>query len=313
MELEGTGPALAIFGPEGTVLGVSARFLRLAGVTALPAGVRAEALLSQLGFEPVGEGPFHFRRAGFLLRQRIEHLGGGLSVLTLEERVEDEAQLRLRFLSIASHDLRGPIANVRGYASFLLDLRSDLDEKARRSLETILRNADKALGLLREVFDSGQAEYQPLELFQERRALLPLVNRALEEARTEATNRGVTLNVQLPESLPEMAMDEDALSHAVSAFLLHGVSRTGTGQAVDISAGVKDGTLHLSVGDPGPRLSDEDALHAFDRDVRTAQEGKLSFGFRLALARAEVESHGGTVGIERLPERTVFFLSLPLV
>lgn len=308
-ETEGAGPAVAIFGPDGRLLGSSARFLRLAGVSALPADAGPEALLGRLGFEPVPDVPDHFRREGVRVRRTLERTPDGLCLLSLDER--SEVETRARFLSIAAHDLRGPIANVRGYASFLLDSRQDLDPKARRSVEVILRNADRALGLLREYFDSAKATQLPLELDRLPQLLEPIFSKVLEDAAAAAREQGVTLDARMS-ALPEALVDKEAVGHALSAFVHHGLARTPPGQALEVNIQAADGQLQVTVADRGPALSEEESVHAYDRERRTASEGKLAAGFRLSLARAEVEAHGGAVGLRREGDRTVFFFTLPL-
>ncbi|HLL53887.1 MAG TPA: HAMP domain-containing sensor histidine kinase [Myxococcaceae bacterium] len=309
-EAEGMGPAVAIFGPDGGALGASARFLQLAGARALPEGAGFDTLLPRLGFEPDPDHPDQFRKEGLRVRARMEMTAQGLVLLWLEEPEAEHA--RARFLSIASHDLRGPIANVRSYASFVLDTRADLDPKLRKQLEVIQRNADRALQLVREVFDSSKAQHRRLELAREPQPLAPSLHRVVAAVQPQAQERDVTVTADIPGEVPEGPVDKEAFEHALAAFLEHGLSRAEPGGQVLLTAAVKNGVLRVEVADSGPELSEGESRHIFDRDRRTTAEGKLGSGFRLALARAQVASHGGSVGVERRGERTVFYFTLPL-
>jgi signal transduction histidine kinase len=291
-------------------LGASARFLLLAEAPSLPEGAGFDTLLPRLGFEPDPERPELFHKGGKRLRARLEMTAQGLALLWLEDVQADQA--RARFFSVASHDLRGPMANVRSYASFMLDTRQDLDAKARKSLETILRNADKALKLAREVFDSFKAQVRPLELAREPLPLAPALQRAVAAVQPQVQERAISLTADISGDLPEAEVDKEAFEHVLAAFLEHALVRAGPGQQVELSAVARGGALRVEVADAGPELTDEALGQTFDRDRRTAEEGKLASGFQLALAKAQVISHGGSVGVERRGDRTVFYFTLPL-
>ncbi|MFP2898635.1 sensor histidine kinase [Corallococcus sp. 4LFB] len=112
------------------------------------------------------------------------------------ERVAD----RVRYLSLASHDLRGSLANIRSYAALLLNGRIPLEPKAQRGLETILRNADRALSFAQDFFDSSRADLGALACERERQPLLPILDAAVERTRAAASAASVALVLdELPE------------------------------------------------------------------------------------------------------------------
>ncbi|MFZ5469348.1 MAG: sensor histidine kinase [Myxococcota bacterium] len=218
---------------------------------------------------------------------------------------------RGRFLSIAAHDLRGALSNVRSYAALLLGPRSALDEKARRRVEVIARNADRALALAREVFDSMRHEVGELPIALERLALPPLLYRAAEQVRGPAAERSVGLELAIPQHLPLVEADPERVVHATVAFLRHGLSRSPPATALSLAARVLPSEIYVAVTDVGPPLDAQGAWKALQRDLRVSQESRLAEGFELCLARDEIEAQGGKAGVEPGPDRTTFFFTLP--
>lgn len=306
--------AFAIFGAGGELLGASEPFHALVQSPALPPRCPPARLLRELGFSPTPGSPDCFQKGAVIVRQRLEPTRTGATLLVLTEALAPHgaAWPHTKFLSVASHDLRGSVSNIRAYAGLLLGGRVPLDPKAQRWLEVIARNADKTLDTLRDLFDGEYADAGILQMDKLPQPVEPLLQSALIEAQEAAQAKGVEIVAQLPTGLPELQVDGAAITHAVSAFLEHGLARSEQGARLEVSAGAVDGQLLVQVTDKGPELSAVDAEHAFDRKRRAAQEGKLAAGFKLGVAAAEITLHGGRVGVERASGQTTFFFSIPL-
>ncbi len=306
--------ALAVFGSDGALKVANARWLALQGPKPAPERAGISDHLAALGLTPVASRPGIFRRGE--LEYQVTRLTAGNSTVVMLVALQAEAardKLRERFLSISSHDIRGPVANVRSYASLLSTGRFTLDEKAQRAVETIARNADRALGLLRSFFDSARAELQPPPVELEPQSVVPLLEAEIERLRGPAQERNVRFHVQFPPNVPEARVDGERFSHIVYALLLHGLSRTPNGGRLELEVRVPDGHLEVAVRDPGPTLSAEALAALFDRDERVVGEGKLGGAFELCLAREEILAHQGTLGHFSPPGGGLeLFASLPL-
>ena len=233
--------------------------------------------------------------------------------MTMQGTTSTEGRDRhARFLSVAAHDLRGHMANVRAFAAMLLDGRTPLDPKARRWLEVIVRNADQALGRLRDYFDAAQAAAGVLEVDRQLQPVLPLLQSALQRAQEKAHSRAVHLHLDLPSELPEISVERSSLEHALDSFLEHGLSRTPDGGRLEVSVKQAEGLLVVAVADMGPPVHEGEAPWTFDPERQAEKEQHLATGFRLGLAAIRIRAHGGQVGIEQDTGRTTFYLALPL-
>ncbi|NOK21223.1 sensor histidine kinase [Corallococcus carmarthensis] len=224
------------------------------------------------------------------------------------ERVAD----RVRYLSLASHDLRGSLANIRSYAALLLNGRIPLEPKAQRGLETILRNADRALSFAQDFFDSSRADLGALACERERQQLLPILDAAVERTRAAASAANVALALDdLPE-LPNVEVDAGRIQHAVESFVHHLLGRAQPGESLHVRAARVGHEVRVEVRRDGAAVPEEDISAVFQCEERAFRERKLEDPLRVFLARQEVEAHGGQVGAQADAGGTTLFLTLPV-
>lgn len=220
---------------------------------------------------------------------------------------------QVRYLGLASHDLRGALANIRSYAAMLLAGRIPLDPKAKRGLETILRNADRALSFAQDFFDSSRAQLGSLAFERERQPLEPLLAAAVERHRLAALAADVAIVLDGHAPLPMMDLDAGRIQHAVESFIQHHVQRAQPGERILVHAIPEGDQVRVEVRREGLPMSDEEAALVFSHQERAFREKKLEDALRLHLARLEVEVHGGSVGAETDATGTTLFLTLPAV
>ncbi len=218
---------------------------------------------------------------------------------------------RVRYLSLASHDLRGALANIRSYAGLLLSGRVPLEPKVQRGLETIARNADRALAFAQDFFDSSRADLGSLAYEKERQPLEPLLAAAVKRHQAAAEAASVALLVEPRGVLPEVDVDAGRIQHAVEAFIQHQLTHAQPGEEVQVRATATPAGIRVDVRRVGIPLSEEDAVSVFQREERAFREKKLEDPLRVFLARQEVEVHGGMVGVETDAGGTTLFFTLP--
>ena len=308
--LDGTPRAVAVFAPDGACVASNRRFgLWAKGSARLPQGEGADELLGAAGYSRAPDGLFVGH--GRALRAEVERIEG-FTALFLDEvkRPGHDPRLRGRFLSVASHDLRGALANVRSYASLLKSPRFGLDERVSRAVDTIARNADRALAMSEDVFDVLKGEAGSLRAEASPNAPAPLIESAIDKVQAVAAEKSLTVEKHLGELSPAV-LDPDRFGRAVSALLLHAIARSEPGAKVGLVV-TSEKVLRVAVWDLAPPLSGAALAFAFDRDARVSQERKLGGGFSLALAQALVGAQGGELGQALDGEgRQTFFFTLP--
>jgi signal transduction histidine kinase len=292
---------LLLWSAEGRLALANRRFLEMYGLARDEVeGLVGPALETKL------------KQSGKLPLRRSRALPGVGRLEFFEESPgETRAARREQILGIAIHDLRSPLANVRSYAALLLGGQiPSLDARIRRSAETIVRNADRALKLLQAYFDTVRAETGRLDVDRQPVALPNLLQEVVGSRRAAAAEKGVEIALEMPPSLPILPLDRERVSSSLTAFLENALARSGPTGKVVVKCEERPAEIWVGFADEGPALSQEARSEVFDRDAQVLKEQRLGIGFSMAVARAVAEAHGGTTGVIASVERTIFFMTL---
>lgn len=235
------------------------------------------------------------------------------AVVTLEDlrplRVVDRA--KEEFLMLVSHELRTPLTLILGQATALL--MEDVEwapEQRRAFLEDIRRQAERLSAMVGELLDLTAISAGRFRVEPEWVALAPLLRAVVRAHIPRLAGRPVT--VRVPRRLPPVLADPRRIEQ-VMANLLENVARhTPAGTAVEVAAAVRDGRLLVTVADDGPGIPTE-LLDAVFEPFRQGPGRRGGAGLGLAVARAIVREHGGTIAARpRDGGGTVVEVSLPL-
>jgi signal transduction histidine kinase len=312
---------VAIFGPDGECRYASEGFAFWAGPLLLGPGESLEQALARSGVRTLAGVPGAFEGPKGAFLATVDPVEDLVVVRVRPWEAQGANALHGRFLSVASHDLRGALANVRSYASLVASPRFGLGEKALKAVQVIARNSDRALALAEDIFDALKADSGTLRVEPSPEPLRPLFDAALERCRAAAEEKGAALSLELsPELSGEpseltgaSSVDPDRFARACANLLAHAVWRTPEGGGAGLSIRKDAGRLEVSAWDEGAPATAEELALAFERDARVAHERTLSGGFRLCLAGALARAQGGEVGARVDPHgRQNFFFTLPV-
>jgi two-component system sensor histidine kinase KdpD len=208
--------------------------------------------------------------------------------------VESE-KLRNVLLSAISHDFRTPLATIIGSASTLRDSESSLDAARRRSLlDTLLHEAERMNRLVGNLLDLTRFSEGRVELHREWIAIDELVGAVLARLRDVLAAHPVALHV--PDDLPLVPGDEVMLEQVLSNLIENAARHTPPGTTVEIAASATGGALEVSIRDHGPGFPPGEEARVFEKFHQARPESAQSgFGLGLAICKAIVEAHGGTI------------------
>jgi two-component system, OmpR family, sensor kinase len=226
----------------------------------------------------------------------------------VDRSLDDSA---VRFLSLASHELRGPLATVRTYAALLASPRFALEERVRAAVEVMLRNVDRALGSWELLVEAWRLDVDGLQLDLRDENLLPALRGSVDSALVAARAQSVRLEVSLPETLPGVRVDPDRIHLALSGAWSHVLARSHPGSVAGLTARALPEGCELTFWDSGPALTPDVEAHVFDHRWQALRGHELGSAFRMAMAGALVQAHGGRARVGSNNGRTLFQLVLP--
>ncbi len=211
----------------------------------------------------------------------------------------ESSRVRAALFSSVTHDLRTPLAAIKASATSLLDQEVSFDAAQRRDLlTTIAEESDRLNRLIANVLSLSRLRAGALV---PEKTATP-VEDVIEAAVARLRKRGAVIQVQDTGVLPPVPMDLLQIDQVVSNLLENAVKFSARGSPVEIRAAAAGGWVDVAVIDHGAGIPPEDRERVFEEFYhRDAGGGQGGVGLGLAIARAIVEAHGGTMSVAGTP------------
>lgn len=237
-------------------------------------------------------------------------LGKGYLLRDVTHRTQVE-RLKASILSTVSHELRAPLAAIKGFATSLLRADAQWDEESKRDfIEQIDRESDRLSVLVRNILDMSRLDAGTLRLDREWCDLVEMVLDVVDRMPLVVANHQVDLAVG-PEQVLAF-VDRRYLERVIWNLVENAVNYSAPGSRITLAVANEDGIPTLSMRDQGIGLGQEDRERVFEPFYRVPGTRKPGVGLGLAICRGIVEAHGGSIAVEsRLGEGSVFVVQLP--
>jgi two-component system OmpR family sensor kinase len=242
-------------------------------------------------------------RLGLALNAMLERLEQAFS-----QRKASEERLR-RFLADASHELRTPVASIRGYAE-LFRMGATRDRAGTEMAMRRIEEEAKRMGVLVEdLLTLARLDAAPAP----RRAyvdLAALASDAVEDARATAPEREIALHAAAPAFV---SGDPHQLHQVLANLMRNALVHTPSGTPIEVSVSEDSAHVVVSVRDHGPGLPDVSPQRLFDRFWRAEggrERGKAGAGLGLAIVGGVVAAHEGRVSAQNAPGGGALFTVL---
>jgi signal transduction histidine kinase len=215
-------------------------------------------------------------------------------------------------LDNVSHDLRTPLARLRGSAEMALASPPDLD-RYREALADCVEEADRVLVMLNTLMDISEAESGAMPLRREPVRLADVVARAIDLYREVAETKGIRVVADVSADVVVHG-DRVRLEQVGANLLDNAVKHTPAGGQINVDVQRDGDRAMLSVRDTGSGIPADELPRIWDRMFRgDTSRADRGLGLGLSLVKAVVEAHGGSVGVTSEPGRgSTFTVSLPL-
>jgi two-component system sensor histidine kinase KdpD len=216
----------------------------------------------------------------------------------------ESERLRNSLLSAISHDLRTPLTALVGFASVLAQSRDRLDPAQAPLLDAIHDEALRMTGLVTNLLDMARLQAGRVRLNRDWTMIEEVIGAALRNARH--TLAGHPASVRLPADLPLVQIDSVLIERVFANLFENAAKYTPAGTPLVVGAAVIEAAgkpmLRVHVDDEGPGLPPGTESRVFDKFTRGEKESaKPGIGLGLAICRAIVEAHGGTIGAANRP------------
>ena len=222
------------------------------------------------------------------------------------DRAKDE------LIATVSHELRTPLASLVGFTELLLT-REFSEAQRKQYLETMLHEGWRLTELINDFLDLQRIEggYKKLDLGPA--DLRALIARAVT---TAGDDPGAPIEVDLPEGLPLVMADTNAILQVLINLLSNARKYSPGGGAIRVGAWVTGDAVEVSIQDHGIGIPHEALTNLFTKFYRVANADRrlvAGTGLGLAISRKIIDAHGGRIGVESggLGQGSRFYLTLP--
>lgn len=217
-------------------------------------------------------------------------------------RFREAEELKSTFISVISHELKTPVALIKGYVSTLRREDATWDRAVvRDSLSVIEEETDRLTELIENLLDASRLQAGALSINLSDVSMRALTERIAEKFRTQTSQHA--LLVDFPPDFPVIVGDEGRLTQVLSNLISNAIKYSAEGGEIRIHGQALPDQVIICVSDQGPGISPEDIPHIFDRFYRSSAASKTTkgAGLGLYLARAVVEAHGGHIWVDPRP------------
>jgi signal transduction histidine kinase len=240
----------------------------------------------------------------------------GLERVRVTERLAAIEKNKTQFLNLASHELRGPLTVVRGYASMLEGgLLGDLNDRGRKAVPVISAKVLEMNALIEQMIEAARLEDGGLMLRPEEADLREIVEAAVNAAMPLIDERHQIL-LKCPDRPVPVRVDPERVRTIVANLISNAIKYSPAGGPVEVDLVNRAGIARVSVTDAGVGIAKEDIPILFTRfgRVSTSQTVHLpGTGLGLYLGRQLARLHGGEITVDSAPERgSTFSLHLPV-
>lgn len=253
-------------------------------------------------------------------RERLEVLTRELEAAN--KKLQELDQLKSEFISLASHQLRSPLAVIRGYLSMMLEgsygaLPGDLG----KSLGSVMASAEQLIRLVSDLLNLSRIESGKLTYAFGPVVFADVVEKVAALLRESANAKGVAIRYERALSDPmNVRADFEKLHEVVMNLIDNAVKYSPAGEVlVRLERVEHGGAAHarFSVHDEGIGIAPEDLPKLFNKFIRTEAAKKVradGMGIGLYFARRVVEDHGGRIWAESpgLGKGSTFIVELPI-
>ena len=204
--------------------------------------------------------------------------------------LDELERTRAEFLGMVSHELRAPLAAIKGSAATVLNASRPYEPRELQQFFRIVDGqADHMDHLIRELLDMGRIETGTLTVNTAPAA----VGELLEQARTTFADGGGRnpVAVDLPEDLPAVAADEARVSQVMNNLLANASKHSPDSAPIRLAAAEKGAFVEFSVTDGGDGIPADKLPHLFRKQAGVS-------GLGLVVCKGLVEAHGGRIRAE---------------
>lgn len=230
----------------------------------------------------------------------------------LARQLEEAKGEREQFLAMVTHEIRGVVAVLSGYAQLFARPEGRRPEMLERMAVVVPGQVQRLTRLVNDLQDASRIERGTFEIHRAQCELVGLARNVIDEQRSRTTRHRLLLESQVDEL--QGHWDCDRLAQVLSNLVRNAIDYSPGGGEVKVAITPADDRVQVSVSDQGVGMTSEDVKRLFQPYSRLEHVPAVrGTGLGLYISKAIVEAHGGAISVQSQPGRgSTFTFTLPV-
>ncbi len=245
-------------------------------------------------------------------------------LLENQERIEAQNiklkkldELKSTFLNVTSHELRTPMASIKGYIQMIIkQTLGNTSDEQNKALNVVLRNVERLDHLIQDILDISRLESGTMKFIPENTDISKMLEEIAETMNSSAETKQIKIKTQIDKDLPELFIDQDRVKQVIINFINNAIKFSEPNTSITIKASKENENILFEVEDQGRGIPKDKISKVFDTfyQVDSGMDRKFGgAGLGLAISRGIVLSHGGKIWVEsKEGEGSTFKFTLPI-
>lgn len=238
-----------------------------------------------------------------------------IDYISLYKKLKEVDNLKDDFISMASHELKSPLAVIRGYAEFLRDAK-ELSEQNKEYARRIDVSSRQLAVLVEDMLDVSRIEQERMKFEFTTFEIVSFLKEQFENFKLQASNKGLELKFEVTGESQEVKLDQNKLRQIYINLLSNAVKYTKEGSVTSKTIINKDKSLEIRVSDTGIGMTQEQVASLFEKFYRVKgkeTEEIQGTGLGLWITKQLVEKMGGKITVESIKGKgTDFVVIFPI-
>jgi len=240
-------------------------------------------------------------------------------------KLKELDQLKQKFITIASHELKTPLTTLRGYSALLATSKLPTPAQQEKAFGALERNIERLNGIVMEITDISRLREKRMYLAKHPTCVPNIIRDVIEEMQPFVSERNQNIETSWPDGLPEANIDGNRIRQVLVNLVTNAIRFTPDKGVIKVSVSVPamhPGFLQLTVADTGIGIPPREIERIFEEfyesgPVEHHHSGTIEFksggiGLGLSLVKGIIAEHGGHVWAENATPGSRFHILLPI-
>jgi PAS domain S-box-containing protein len=226
-------------------------------------------------------------------------------------------RVKTDFLNSTSHELRTPVASIKGYIQMLLkQTLGNITEEQKKALEVLLRNTNRLDHLIQDILDISRLESGTMKFITEKTDVTKMVNEIAETMQASADLKRIKINIDIQKEIPDLMIDQERIKQVLMNLVDNAIKFSPDSSTINIKARKEKENVLFEVQDFGRGIPKNKQKKIFERfyQVDSGIDRKFGgIGLGLTISKKIIDTYDGQIWVDStLGKGSSFKFSLPL-